>query len=112
METLTYKNITFSVWDLGGQDSIRPYWRCYYTSSTAALIFVIDSADTARLDVVKREIEMLLGEEELKGAAILVFANKQDMPGAIGEAEIAEKLELAKKCKERYAPLPWRLGFC
>ena len=73
---------------------------------------MIDSADVGRLDVVKREIEMLLGEEELKGAAILVFANKQDMPGAIGEAEIAEKLELAKKCKERYAPLPWRLGFC
>ena len=71
---------------------------------------MIDSADTARLDVVKREIEMLLGEEELKGAAILVFANKQDMPGAIGEAEIAEKLELAKKCKERYTSLPLRVG--
>jgi hypothetical protein len=47
---------------------------------------------------------MLLGEEELKGAALLVFANKQDMQGAIGEGEIANKLELAKKCKERYAP--------
>lgn len=104
VETLTYKNITFSVWDLGGQDSIRPYWRCYYTNATAALVFVIDSADVARLDVVKKEIEMLLGEEELRGAALLVFANKQDIQGALGEGEIAEKLELAKKCKERSVP--------
>ena len=105
VETLTYKNITFSVWDLGGQDSIRPYWRCYYTNTTAALIFVVDSADVARMDIVKKEIEMLLAEQELKGAAILVFANKQDMKGALSEGEIAERLELAKKCKERYSLL-------
>lgn len=30
VETLKYKNITFQVWDLGGQTSIRPYWRCYF----------------------------------------------------------------------------------
>jgi ADP-ribosylation factor-like protein 1 len=102
VETLTYRNITFSVWDLGGQDSIRPYWRCYYTNTTAALIFVIDSADAARMEIVKKEIEMLLGEEELKGAALLVLANKQDIQGALSEGEIAERLELAKKCKERY----------
>jgi ADP-ribosylation factor-like protein 1 len=30
VETVTYKNIKFQVWDLGGQTSIRPYWRCYY----------------------------------------------------------------------------------
>ena len=107
METLTYKNITFSVWDLGGQDSIRPYWRCYYTNTTAALIFVIDSADAARMEIVKKEIEMLLGEQELKGAALLVLANKQDIQGALGEGEIAERLELAKKCKERYLSSLW-----
>jgi ADP-ribosylation factor-like protein 1 len=63
---------------------------------------VIDSSDVARMDIVKKEIEVLLQEEELKGAALLVFANKQDVKGALSEGEIAEKLELAKKCKERY----------
>ena len=48
---------------------------------------------------------MLLGEEELKSASLLVFANKQDIQGALGAGEIAEKLELAKKCKERYSLL-------
>ena len=26
VETVTYKNLKFQVWDLGGQTSIRPYW--------------------------------------------------------------------------------------
>jgi len=101
VETVTYRGTTFTVWDLGGQDSIRPYWRCYYTDTTAALIFVIDSADEARMDIVKKEIEVLLREQELKGAAVLVFANKQDMKMALSSGEIAERLELAKKCKDR-----------
>jgi signal recognition particle receptor subunit beta len=70
---------------------------------------VIDSSDVARMDIVKKEIEVLLQEEELKGAALLVFANKQDVKGALSEGEIAEKLELAKKCKERYEWMGMRL---
>jgi ADP-ribosylation factor-like protein 1 len=40
VEVLQYKNIKFQVWDLGGQTSIRPYWRCYYPN-TDAIIFVV-----------------------------------------------------------------------
>jgi ADP-ribosylation factor family len=40
VETVTYKNIKFQVWDLGGQTSIRPYWRCYYPN-TQAIIYVV-----------------------------------------------------------------------
>ena len=35
VETVTYNNIKFQVWDLGGQTSIRPYWRCYYPNTQA-----------------------------------------------------------------------------
>lgn len=37
LETVTYKNIKFSVWDLGGQTSIRPYWRCYYMGTNVSI---------------------------------------------------------------------------
>merc|ERR1711945_50216 len=30
VETVEYKNISFTVWDVGGQDKIRPLWRHYY----------------------------------------------------------------------------------
>ncbi|KAJ3176782.1 Arf GTPase arl1 [Irineochytrium annulatum] len=94
VETVTYKNIKFQVWDLGGQTSIRPYWRCYY-ANTDAIIYVVDSADRERIGVSKSELTAMLEEEELKGAALMVFANKQDIKGAMSAAEVAETLGLA-----------------
>ena len=76
VETVTYKNIKFQVWDLGGQTSIRPYWRCYYPN-TQAIIYVVDSSDTERISTSAGEFHAILEEEELKDALILVYANKQ-----------------------------------
>ena len=94
VETLQYKNIKFQVWDLGGQTSIRPYWRCYY-QNTNAVIYVVDSADTERMGISKQELVTMLEEEELKDAALMVFANKQDLPNAATAEVIAEKLGLS-----------------
>ena len=44
VETVHYKNITFTVWDVGGQDKIRPLWRHYYEDAQG-LIFVVDSTN-------------------------------------------------------------------
>ena len=85
----------FFVQDLGGQTSIRPYWRCYY-ANTAAVIFVIDSTDIERLGTAADELAAMLNEEELRDAALLVFANKQDQPGAKGAGEISEALKLGE----------------
>ena len=93
VETLQYKNIKFQVWDLGGQTSIRPYWRCYYPN-TDAIIFVVDSADRERLSIAKQELHAMLEEEELKDAILLVFANKQDQVGALKAAQISEAMGL------------------
>ena len=71
-----YKNIKFQVWDLGGQTSIRPYWRCYYPN-TQAIIYVVDSSDTERITTSAHEFHAILDEDELKDALILVYANKQ-----------------------------------
>merc|ERR1719461_1990655 len=65
VETVEYKNITFQVWDLGGQTNIRPYWRCYYPN-TNAIIYVVDSADRERLKLSREELMKILAEDELK----------------------------------------------
>lgn len=82
VETVQYKNLRFQVWDLGGQTSIRPYWRCYY-QNTNAVIYVVDSADPERMGISKQELMAMLEEEELKDAALMVFANKQDLPVSV-----------------------------
>ena len=93
VESVTYKSLNFNVWDLGGQTSIRPYWRCYY-ANTAAVVFVVDSADIERMSIAADELGAMLNEEELRDAALLVFANKQDQPGAKGAGDISEALRL------------------
>lgn len=65
---------------MGGQSSIRPYWRCYYPN-TDAIIFVVDSADSERVETARAELHAMLEEEDLRDAILLVFANKQDMKG-------------------------------
>lgn len=94
VETVKYKNIAFTVWDIGGQDKIRSLWRVYLKGSTG-LIFVVDSSDKQRLGEAKTELHKLLEEEDLKDAHILVFANKQDVLGALSVNEIKSGLALA-----------------
>jgi ADP-ribosylation factor protein 6 len=77
---VTYKNVKFNVWDVGGQDKIRPLWRHYY-SGTQGLIFVVDSSDTARVEEARSELHKIINDREMKDALLLVFANKQDIPG-------------------------------
>jgi len=100
VETVVYKNLHFNVWDLGGQTNIRPYWRCYY-ANTHAIIYVIDSCDRDRLGLSKKELLAMLEEEELKSAALLVFANKQDVAGAMSAADVSSGLGLTS-IKDRH----------
>jgi ADP-ribosylation factor protein 1 len=92
VETVEYKNIKFTVWDVGGQDKIRLLWRHYF-QNTQGLIFVVDSSDKERVELAREELQRMLGEEELREAVLLVFANKQDL-GVMSVAEVTEKLGL------------------
>ncbi|KAG5513382.1 hypothetical protein PMAC_001445 [Pneumocystis sp. 'macacae'] len=93
VETVEYKNISFTVWDVGGQDKIRPLWRHYF-QNTQGIIFVVDSNDRERVSEAREELMRMLSEDELRDAVLLVFANKQDLPNAMNAAEITDKLGL------------------
>ena len=110
VEEVRNKNVKFQVWDLGGQENLRQAWSTYYNSthvltdmlSSQGVIFVVDSADETNSDLAKLEFHsMLLNHvnftvysQELDDAAILIFANKQDLPTAKTAEEIAEKFGL------------------
>ena len=93
VETVEYKNISFTVWDVGGQDQIRLLWGHYF-QNTRGLIFVVDSNDRDRVVEARDELHRMLNEDELRDAVLLVFANKQDLPNAMNAAEITDKLGL------------------
>ncbi|TKC35613.1 hypothetical protein EI555_006279 [Monodon monoceros] len=83
METVEYKTISFTVWDVSGQDKIRPLWRHYFQNT-------------------QEELMRMLAEDELRDAVPLVFANKQDLPNAMNAAEIADKLGLHSLCHRNW----------
>ncbi|KFY09433.1 hypothetical protein V492_05496 [Pseudogymnoascus sp. VKM F-4246] len=93
VETVTFKNVKFNVWDVGGQDKIRPLWRHYF-SGTQGLIFVVDSSDRKRIKEAEQELTRIINDREMKDSLLLVFANKQDLPGAMKPQEITEELKL------------------
>jgi small GTP-binding protein len=102
VETVNYKGMNFTIWDVGGCDKIRPLWRHYY-QNTQGLIFVIDSNDRDRLCAPKGEEEgwnsakglfiETLRDKELLDTKVLIFLNKQDLPGAISVEEFKERFQ-------------------
>ena len=93
INTFTHAGYTLNVWDVGGQRSLRPYWKNYF-ERTDCLVWVVDSCDRARIDDCRTELNALLGQERLAGATVLIFANKQDLAGAMGVDQIRSALGL------------------
>ncbi|PON74673.1 Small GTP-binding domain containing protein [Parasponia andersonii] len=93
VEAIEYKDISFTVWDVGGQDKIRPLWKHYF-QNTQGLIFVVDSNDKERILEARNELHRILTENELSNASLLVYANKKDLPNAMSVTEMTDKLGL------------------
>ncbi|KAI7865496.1 P-loop containing nucleoside triphosphate hydrolase protein [Spinellus fusiger] len=86
VEEVEYKNIRFLMW---------------------AVIMVIDSTDTNRLSIAKRELHQMMESEQLQDASLLVFSNKQDVKGAMSAAHVSEALGLTQ-LKDRQ----WHIQAC
>jgi len=93
IKSVIHGGFKLNVWDIGGQKTIRPYWRNYF-DQTDALVYVIDCSDRRRMDETGVELNSLLEEEQLSGVPLLIFANKQDLLNAMGPDEVTEALNL------------------
>mmetsp|Transcript_50797 Transcript_50797/g.119057 ORF Transcript_50797/g.119057 Transcript_50797/m.119057 type:complete len:185 (-) Transcript_50797:25-579(-) len=93
IKTLEHRNYKLNIWDVGGQKSLRSYWRNYF-EATDALVWVVDSADLRRFEDCKEEFLHLMQQEKLAAASLLVFANKQDLEGSHSSESIATVLGL------------------
>ncbi|PRP87202.1 ADP-ribosylation factor 1 [Planoprotostelium fungivorum] len=90
VETIQYKDVNFTIWDVGGCDKIRPLWRHYF-ENTSALVFVIDSADRDRMEEIINEAISLSQQADLNDAAFLFFCNKQDISDAASVLELSNR---------------------
>ncbi|KAJ1608769.1 ADP-ribosylation factor-like protein 2 [Cryptosporidium canis] len=106
IKTLIHGKYRLNTWDIGGQKTIRSYWRNYF-ESTDGIIWVVDSTNVERIESCNEELHRLLSEERLSGASLLVFANKQDLSNALTPEEIANALDLSKISNRH-----WRIQSC
>ncbi|KAF3033255.1 hypothetical protein E8E12_002970 [Didymella heteroderae] len=93
IKTIEYDGYKLNIWDVGGQKTLRTYWKNYF-EKTDTLIWVVDATDRERVGDCRHELAGLLLEERLSGASLLVFKNKSDVPGAMSEDEVREGLGL------------------
>ncbi|KAM9112509.1 ADP-ribosylation factor-like protein 4D [Pangshura tecta] len=85
--------IAFQVWDVGGQEKLRPLWKSY-TRRTDGLVFVVDSAEGERMEEARVELHRITRTSENQGVPVLILANKQDLPGALAASEVEKLLAL------------------
>lgn len=93
VEEVNIGRLTIKMWDMGGQTKLRALWPHYFGQADG-VVFVVDSADTARIEVAKSELHALLSHKELTGKPFLILANKQDLPGALDKRQMIAALDL------------------
>ncbi|KAG1359217.1 ADP-ribosylation factor-related protein 1 [Cocos nucifera] len=86
-------NAKLVFWDLGGQIGLRTIWEKYYDEAHA-IIYVIDATCPSLFEDSKSALEKVLRHGDLRGAPLLILANKQDLPGAVSAEELARYLDL------------------
>lgn len=87
-------NVTYTIWDVGGQAKLRGLWRHYFMTAEG-LIFVVDSCDEDRFLMAAHELRSILDDESMCGVPIIVFANKQDLEEAFPADEVTRRLRLS-----------------
>ncbi|XP_078501424.1 ADP-ribosylation factor-like protein 4D [Lissotriton helveticus] len=87
------RSITFQVWDVGGQEKLRPLWKSY-TRRTDGMVFVVDSSEAERMEEAKVELHKITRTSENQGVPVLILANKQDVPEALSVAEVEKLLAM------------------
>lgn len=97
VEAIEHKNLSFEIWDMGGGGKIWPVYRHFFPNEQLSqdLIFVVDSSNREEIDTAKYELTTLWERSEVReDAALLIYANKQDLPDAMNEEEVIERLGL------------------
>lgn len=98
MRKITKGNVTIKVWDIGGQPRFRSMWE-RYCRGVNAIVYMVDAADSEKIEASRNELHNLLDKPQLSGIPVLVLGNKRDLPHALDENGLIERMYVY--CKEK-----------
>ncbi|KAI4826735.1 hypothetical protein KUCAC02_030168 [Chaenocephalus aceratus] len=108
MRKVTKGNVTIKIWDIGGQPRFRSMWE-RYCRGVNSIVYMVDAADQEKVEASRNELHNLLDKPQLQGIPVLVLGNKRDLPNALDEKQLIEKMNLAA-IQDReiccYSPFP------
>lgn len=88
---LQIQDVTISIYDVGGSQQNRSFWRNYFETSDV-LIWVIDSTNRDKLEESRKELETLLQTDRMQSTPLLIIATKQDCPEPLSLQEVSSFL--------------------
>lgn len=92
------RQVKLSLWDIGGQSTIRQFWSHYYNEKCDGIIWVLDATDHARFKTEAHSLlQSVLTEGKLQGASLLIMANKMDLPDAMSLHDVKSHLLLEEQ---------------
>lgn len=113
MRKVTKNNVTIKIWDIGGQPRFRSMWERYCRGVNAIVYvyiklkfiiinyipnllnihsYMVDAADTDKLEASRNELHNLIDKPQLAGIPVLVLGNKRDLPNALDEVELIDRM--------------------
>jgi len=93
MRKISKGNVTIKLWDIGGQPRFRSMWE-RYCRGVNAIVYMVDAADPEKIEASRNELHNLLEKPQLAGIPVLVLGNKRDLPEALDENGLIEKMNL------------------
>jgi len=112
VETVPCRDVSLTIWDVGGCDKIRPLWRHYFENTSVA-VFCIASNDAYRLDASIDELKRLIEEDALKDTPFLILLTKTDIECKTNEINVStleKSLEAANTPKIPIIPISTKQG--
>ncbi|XP_041937546.1 ADP-ribosylation factor-like protein 11 [Alosa sapidissima] len=100
------KKTSMTVWDIGGQSTMRTNWK-YYMEGCKALVFVVDSSDRKRMGEAQKALKKILSDANMKDVPLMVLANKKDLPNSMTIREVSNQLDLPS-----YKERTWEIQGC
>merc|ERR1712071_562279 len=94
MRKITKGNVTIKLWDIGGQPRFRSMWE-RYCRGVNAIVYMVDAADQDKIEASRNELHHLLDKPQLAGIPVLVLGNKRDLPNALDENWLIERMNLS-----------------